>query len=245
MVTWFAAMGRRGSRARGAGAAMPGRHEGRPGGRALAAAVAWLAAVTVACSGGGSTQPGGSRGSDGGSGGGSSSGGSSGSAPSSGVTATTPGPVPAGLVDPCALLSTDAAGKVADGTVLEGIRDPEEDGTYAQCTWRNDRAFLAGEMDFAPPLTVYLAPRSEGFAQDLQAKIGSGMMDALPGTAAELAGISAADLGPVGVSGAAALKGGIYFRITCWAPQVPAGSQKKPSKAICSDAAKAVANALP
>ena len=245
MVTWFVVMGRRGSRARGAGAAMPGRHEGRPGGRALAAAVAGLALVAVACSGAGSAQPGGSTEPGGGATGGNAAGGSSGSAPSSGVTATTPGPVPAGLVDPCALLSTDAAGKIADGTVLEGIRDPEEDGTYAQCTWRNDRAFLAGEMDFAPPLTVFLAPRSDGVVQQLQATIGSGQMDALPGTAAEEAGISAADLGTAGVSGAAGLKGGIYFRITCWSPQVPSGSEEKPSKAICSDAAMAVASALP
>ena len=221
MVTVFAARGRRGP-------------------QALAAVIACLATVAVACSGGGSAQPGGSTEPGGGP-----AGGSSGSVPSSGVTATTPGPVPAGLVNPCALLSTDAAAKIADGTVLDGIRDPEEDGTYAQCLWRNDRAFLAGETDFAPPLTVYLAPRSEEFAQNLQATIGSGQMDTLQGTAAELAGISAADLGTAGVSGAAGLKGGIYFRITCWSPQVPAGGQKKPSKAICSEAAKAVASALP
>jgi len=46
---------------------MPGRHEGRPGGRALVAVVAWLAAVTVACSGGGAAQPGGSTEAGGGS----------------------------------------------------------------------------------------------------------------------------------------------------------------------------------
>ena len=76
MVTWFAAMGRRGSRARGAGAAIPGRSEGRPRGWALVV-VACLVAVAVACSGGGSAQPGGSTEPGGGSGGGSSSGGSS------------------------------------------------------------------------------------------------------------------------------------------------------------------------
>lgn len=244
MSSWCASAGRRCPRVRGVRAAMPGRHEGRPGRWALIRCAALLAVVAVACSGGGSTQPGGSTEPGGGSRGGS-AGGSSGSAPSSDVTATPPGPVPAGLVDPCALLSTDAAGKIADGTVLEGIRDPEEDGTYAQCTWRNDRAFLAGEMDFAPPLTVYLAPRSDGLAQQLQATIGSGQMDALPGTAAEQAGIISADLDTIGSSGAAGIRGGVYFRITCWSPGVPSGSEKKPSKAICSDAATAVANALP
>jgi hypothetical protein len=244
MFSRFAAMCRRGPRVLGVSADLPDRDEGRPGRGALVSIAACLAAVAVACSGGGPAQPGGSSGPGGATGGGNAGGSSSGT-PSSGAPATSPGPVPAGLVDPCALLSADAAGKIVDGTVLEGIRDPEEDGTYAQCTWRNDRAFLAGEIDFAPPLTVYLAPRSDGFAQQLQATIGSGTMDALSGTAAELAGISSADLGTIGVSGAAGLKGGIYFRIACWSPQVPAGGEKKASKAICSEAAKAVAGALP
>ncbi|MBA3876346.1 MAG: hypothetical protein C0498_05330 [Anaerolinea sp.] len=69
MVTWFAAMGRRGSRARSAGA-MPGRTAGRPGRRALVAVLVGLALVAVACSGGGPAQPGGSAQPGGGSGGG-------------------------------------------------------------------------------------------------------------------------------------------------------------------------------
>ncbi len=222
---------------------------------ALAAVAAIVAVLAVACSGAttGTTADAGSRAgaaqpagpTDAVSGSRANGGAGAAATDGSGGSATTPGPVPAGLVDPCSLLSTSAATKIADGSVLDGTRDPEEDGAYVQCTWRNDHAYLAGEWDFAPPIAVFLTPTTPEVKANLEAAIGSGNMDVLSGTAADRAAVTSADLGTAGVGGASGTKGSIFFRITCWSPQVPAGSAKKPSKQICEDAAKAVAAALP
>lgn len=213
----------------------------------VAALAAAIAVVLTACSGGAGATPGttGGAGAPGATAPGAVTATDAPSTDVSSGTVTSGGPVPAGLVDPCTLLSTDAAARIADGTVLDGIRDPEEDGTYVQCIWRNDRAFLAGETDFAPPITVFLAPTSDEVKANLEAAIGSGNMDALDGTAADRAAITSADLGTAGVSGASGIKGAIFFRVTCWSPQVPAGGATKPSKEMCSEAAAAAAAALP
>ncbi len=216
----------------------------RRGSWSFPALLVGFAVMVVACAGGGAATAGG--GPTGGATiapGGPSSSDTAGGAGASSAGAA--GPIPAGLVDPCGLLSTEAAAKAAGGTVLAGIRDPEEDGTYVQCLWRNDRAFLAGETDFAPPIAVFLTARTDAIAEQLEASIGSGSMDVLSGTAASRAAVTSADLGTAGVAGAAGIKGEVYFKITCWSPQVPTSGAKKPSKAICGDAAKAVAAALP
>lgn len=78
MVTWFAVTGLQGYRTRTVAAATPRRPGGRPRGWALAVVVACLAAVAVACSGGGTAQTGGSTEPGGGSGGGNAGGGNAG-----------------------------------------------------------------------------------------------------------------------------------------------------------------------
>ena len=78
MVSWFAVTRRQGSRARSAGAAMPGRTAGRPTGGTFVVLVAGLALVAVACSAGAPAQPGGSAGPGGGATGGNATGGNAG-----------------------------------------------------------------------------------------------------------------------------------------------------------------------
>ncbi len=178
-----------------------------------------------------------------------------GSAPSEPVTAASAEPagpsatgaagaVPAGLVDPCGLLTTAQVRTIVGGVASDGVRDPEEDGTYVSCMWRNDAAHRIGDIDAAPPLVVTLWVRTAEFDAKLKGGLGSGNLEAVSGTGADLAAVTSADLGTIGVAGGGVAKGSVYATVRCWTPQVSDGTPKT-SKASCTDAVRAVAAALP
>jgi hypothetical protein len=99
---------------------MSGRDEGRPAGWTLAVVVACLAAVAVACSGGGLAQPGGSTQPGGGAGGGSAAGSSS----SSGKV----------VDNVCGLLTPEEL-KAQLGVVFPAGTEAQVSGSTATCDW--------------------------------------------------------------------------------------------------------------
>jgi hypothetical protein len=150
------------------------------------------------------------------------------------TSAPTGGPIPAGLTDPCSLLTTAEINTMAGSKVNDGVRDAEEDGTFVVCRWYA----TADDLKIAPVVGVTLFLVNDEMKKNIQSDISSGKGAQLP--VGENTEVQAADLGVTGNSYAAGWKGSVFYRLTCQTP-VSGGN---PAKAICTQAVTAVANRL-
>ncbi len=139
-------------------------------------------------------------------------------------------------MDPCSLLATDEVATMAGATVLDGVRDAEEDGTFVVCRW-----YAADDdLKIAAVVGVTLFVVNEEMKENIQSDITSGKGQQLDGVGASTE-VQAADLGVNGSSYAAGWKASAFYRVSCHTPV----SGGRPSKAICIEAVTAIASRFP
>lgn len=151
------------------------------------------------------------------------------------AAAPTGGPIPAGLTDPCALLTVDEINAISGGVVGAGVRDSEEDGTYVTCRWytTDDRLKIAATVE----VTLFVV--NDEMKRNVASDISSGKGDRLPAVGADTE-VQAADLGVTGNSYAAGWTKSVFYRLQCHSP----ANGGRASKAICTDAVTKVAGRL-
>jgi hypothetical protein len=145
------------------------------------------------------------------------------------------GDIPAGLTDPCTLLTTAEVSQAAGRPAADGARQPTVDDTYVSCSW-----FAADDtLKIAPIVGLELFVLNDEMKANVDSDLLSGKGEELPGVGNRTE-VQAADLNTTGNSYAAGWKGTVFYRLQCTTPL----NGTVASKRICTQAVTTLAGRL-
>lgn len=169
-----------------------------------------------------------------------------------GAGATTPAPddtggsqlaapsmaIPAGLVDPCGLMSSAEIKQVSTVDLKAGQRSILEDGTYVDCTWYDADP---SHPELGTPVDLKLEPKTQNNSSFIGTGSGVDQISGIAG-AAQLASKNPDPLHAAQVDG---YKGAIKYTIHCGLPGELYSHPTPTAYDICVGVAKLIAPRLP